>query len=210
MRRRFPRVLSGLAFLVLALAAELVGRALTARIDLGRHVAPPRYADASYYPLLVAAAKVGIALLLARLLWRLARAHALERAARRVLGADGTPLPRLHVSLSPRLWLASFASTASVYLVQTDILHGGVLAPWVHSSALPVFAALSVFVALLWGVVAGWLADYEQYAEAQLEAARCSSAPAAASPLPTAVAPANGPRRLFGQAFESRPPPVPA
>jgi hypothetical protein len=69
---------------------------------------------------------------------------------------------------------------------------------------------LSVVVALLWGAVAGWLSDYEEYAEATFAAARRiarrSSAPAAA---PLSLLPA-APRRLFGLAFESRPPPLPA
>jgi hypothetical protein len=39
--RRHQRLFSGLAFGLLALVAELVGRSLTHRLDVGRHVAAP-------------------------------------------------------------------------------------------------------------------------------------------------------------------------
>src|SRR5213078_5088940 len=113
--RRHQRLLSGLAFGLLALVAELVGRSLTYRLDVGRHVAAPAYASADYYPFLLAAVKGGIALMLARLAWRFARAHAAARAGRRVLEAVGASSPRsrprLRITLSPRLWLASFTVT---------------------------------------------------------------------------------------------------
>ena len=38
------------------------------------------------------------------------------------------------------------------------------LAPWLHTYALPVFAVLSVLVAIGWGAVRDWLADVEEYA----------------------------------------------
>ena len=121
--RRHQRLLSGLAFGLLALVAELAGRSLTHRLDVGRHVAAPGYASADYYPFLLAGVKVGIALLLARLAWRFARAHAAARAAQRLLAAVGsrpTRVPRVRVVFSPRLWLASFLATSLFYLVQTD------------------------------------------------------------------------------------------
>ena len=40
------------AFGLLALVAELVGRSLTHRVDLGRHLASPSYSGADYYPIL--------------------------------------------------------------------------------------------------------------------------------------------------------------
>jgi hypothetical protein len=215
--RRHQRLLSGLAFALLALVAELVGRSLTHRLDVGRHVAAPRYAGADYYPFLLAGVKIGIALLLARLAWRFARAHAAARAARRLLTAVGTPpsrAPRVRVVFSPRLWLVSFFVTALFYLVQTDAeqLSRGqwpLLAPWLHTSALPVFAVLAVLVAVGWGVVAGWLADYERFAEATVaHAHRLTRRP---QPVPVRRATqSRPPRRLFGLAFESRPPPAPA
>ena len=67
---RHQRLLSALAFGLLALVAELAGRSLTHRIDLGRHVATPSYAGTDYYPILLAVVKGGIALLLARLVCR--------------------------------------------------------------------------------------------------------------------------------------------
>jgi len=111
--------MSALAFGLLALAAELVGRSLTHRVDVGRHVATPSYAGTEYYPILLGVVKGAIALLLARLLWRLLKAHAAERAARRLLGSRG-PRPRLRITLSPRLTLTFFAVTAVIYLVQAD------------------------------------------------------------------------------------------
>src|SRR5581483_6870091 len=102
---RHHRLLSILAFGLLALAVELAGRSMTERIDVGRHVAAPSYAHSGYYPILLALVKVGIALLLARLAWRLLRAHAAERAALRLLGARAER-PRVRLTLSPRLWLA--------------------------------------------------------------------------------------------------------
>jgi hypothetical protein len=216
--RRHQRLLSALAFALLALVAELVGRSLTHRLDLGRHVATPSYANADYYPFLLAAVKGGIALLLARLAWRFARAHLAARAARRLLAAVGSRparAPRVRLALSPRLWLASFLVTALFYLVQTDaeeLAEGRwpLLAPWLHSSALPVFAVLAVAIAVVWSLVARWLSDYERFAEATVARAH-RMAVATGAPAPRRAADALGsPRNRFGLAFESRPPPVPA
>lgn len=215
--RRHQRLFSGLAFGLLALVAELAGRSLTHRLDVGRHVAAPGYAGADYYPFLLAGVKVGIALLLARLAWRFARAHSAARAARRLLAAVGSRpsrAPRVRVVLSPRLWVASFLVTALFYLVQTNAerLSTGrwpLLAPWLHTSALPVFAVLAVLVAIGWGIVAGWLADYERFAEAAVAHANRAAQVSAPAPAHSTTA-ARPPRRLFGLAFESRPPPAPA
>ena len=217
--RRHQRLLSGLAFGLLALVAELVGRSLTYRLDVGRHVSSPGYAGADYYPFLLAGVKIGIALLLARLAWRFARAHAAASAARRLLAAVGSRpsrVPRVRVVFSPRLWLTSFIVTSLFYLVQTDAerLSSGqqwapLLSPWLHTSALPVFAVLAVLVAVVWGAVAGWLADYERFAEAAV--AHAHRAVRASQALPVRrTTEARPPRRLFGLAFESRPPPLPA
>jgi hypothetical protein len=211
-RGRHHRLLSILAFGLLALVVELAGRGMTERIDVGRHVAAPSYAHAGYYPVLLALVKVGIALLLARLLWRLLRAHAAERAALRLLGARAAR-PRVRVTLSPRLWLAFFAVTAAIYLVQADAEGAAdgrwpLLSPWLHSSALPVFAVLAVVAALLWGAVRGWLADYEEYAHATVQRAlRLAGRGVRRAPRPRVVLFAP-PRRIFGLAFESRPPPL--
>jgi hypothetical protein len=218
MRQRHHVLLARLALGLLALVAELGGRSLTHRINVGRHLAPPSYSGADYYPILLIVVKVGVALMFARLAWRFAKARAAAHAARRLLCAhgqvSGRRAPRVRLEISPRLWLAAFLVTSVFFLVQTDaeeISTGRwpLLAPWLHTSALPVFAVLAVFVAVLYSAVARWLTDYELYARETAEhAARlCIEAPVA----PRAVARAQiGPRTLFGLAFESRPPPAPA
>ncbi len=212
--RRHQRLLSALAFGLLALVAELAGRSLTHRIDLGRHVASPSYAGADYYPILLAVVKTGIALLLARIAWRLVRARSAERAALRLLGGRARR-PRLRFVLSVRLWLAFFGLTSAIFLVQADAEGFGsgrwpLLSPWLHSSALPVFAVLAVLCALLWAAVRGWLADYEQYAQATAaRALRLAGRAAPRQRRPSSVL-AVPPRRIFGLSFESRPPPLAA
>jgi hypothetical protein len=216
--RRHQRLFAGLAFALLALIAELVGRSLTHRLNVGQHVATPSYAGADYYPFLLAAVKLGVALLFARLAWRFVRAHAAARAGRRVLARVGSrpaPAPRVRLDLSPRLWLTAFLATSLFYLVQQDAEQASVgrwplLSPWLHSSALPVFAVLAVLVALAWSAVASWLNAYERYAKetcARAERIVTASPPPRSQRTETAAAP---PRKLFGLAFESRPPPVPA
>ena len=212
--RRHQRLLSVAAFGLLALVAELAGRSLTYRIDVGRHVATPAYAGADYYPFLLAGVKVGIALLLARLLWRLLRAHRTERAARRALAAVGAR-PRLRIVLSARLWLAFFGLTSVIYLVQAQAERlatpgdpSQLFWPWLHSSALPVFAVLAVVMALIWGAVQRWLAEYERFAEESARSA-CRLTLLADGPPFRVEAVSVAPRRLFGLSFESRPPPLP-
>jgi hypothetical protein len=212
--RRHQRLLSALACGLLALVAELVGRSLTHHIDIGRHVESPSYSGTDYYPILLAVVKGGIALLLAVLLWRLLRARAAARTALGVLGERARG-PRLRVTLSPRLTLAFFGVTAVIYLVQADAEGAAagrwpLLSPWLHSSAVPTFAILAVLCALVWGAVRGWLADYEDYADASVARA-LRLAGRAAPPLSRPhVALAVPPRRIFGLIFESRPPPLPA
>jgi len=205
--RRHHRLLSVLAFCLLALVAELVGRSLTHRIDIGRHVQSPGYAGADYYPFLLAGVKVGIALLLARLCWRIGRARRLLAAVER---RHREPAPRVRLRLSPRLWATVFALTSLIYLVQADAEGGRpALYPWLHSSALPVFAVVAVLVAFLWSAVQRWLADYERCAERAVVRARLAFG-TSAEPARTAVSTTANPRRLFGLAFESRPPPLAA
>jgi hypothetical protein len=215
--RRHQRLLAALAFGLLALAVELAGRSLTQRIDRALHVQSPISQEESYYPFLLAGVKIGVALMLARLVWRFARALIRARAGRRALAAVGArptlATPRVRIRLSPRLWLAFFAATALCYLLQTDAqrLSAGrwpLLAPWLHTYALPVFAVLAVLAAVLWGAVSRWLADYESYAEeTYAHAHRLAHAPVA--PVPRFAAAASiAPRYLFGLAFESRPPPA--
>ena len=210
--RRHQRLCSALAFGLLAVLAELVGAGLTHRIDLGRHVRSPGYSHAAYYPAVLAAVKVGIALLAARLAWRLARAFAIGRTARLVPGVVTGGMPRVRFSLSPRLWFAFFAVTATTHLLHADLDHiaagrWALFFPWIHSSALPVFAVVSVLLALLWTIVQRWLADYEQVVEHAARLARSLTRRAPRAPFPHVVL-AVPPRRLFGLVLDSRPPPL--
>jgi hypothetical protein len=212
--RRHQRFLARLAFGLLVLVAELAGRSLTQRLNVGRHVAKPGYAGADYYPFLLIGVKIGVALMLAQLAWRFAKARATARAARRLavaLGAPARSAPRVRIEVSPRLWLVTFVATAVFYLVQSDA-EGRVLtfAPWLHSSALPVFAVLSVLVALLYRGASRWLADYESYAKETAAYARSLTAGRPLALQRRVTFDAVPPRRLYGLSFESRPPPVPA
>jgi hypothetical protein len=218
--RRHQRLLAILALALLSLVAEIVGRSLTHRIDLGRHVGRVSYDHAGYYPFLMAFTKVAIALMLARVTWRFAKARAAAHAAHRVAVAlGGSPQqrrrPRMRIELSPRLWLLSFVVTASLYLVMTDVEAAEahrwtVLGPWLHSSALPVFAVLAVVVAVVYRAVAGWLADYERLAADAVAFVRhLRSLGSLSGPRPR-VAASLAPRSRFGLAFESRPPPLAA
>jgi hypothetical protein len=81
------------------------------------------------------------------------------------------------------------------------------LGPWLHSSALPVFAVLSVVVAVVFRTVELWLSDYEELAAdtiALVRRLRTGQAVAARRFFSARRAP----RSLFGLAFESRPPPL--
>jgi hypothetical protein len=205
--RRHQRFLARLALVLLALIAELAGRSLSHRLDFGRHVSSS-YAGAEYYPILLAVVKVSVALMLARLAWRFVKAS-------RILAAHGAGCrPRVRIELSPRLWLVTFLVTSAIYLVQMDaegISTGRwpLLAPWLHTSALPVFAVLSVIVAVVYRAVEQWLGDYETFA--YKTALRAQRRPAGVLPTPRAtLADLVTPRSLFGLAFESRPPPFAA
>ena len=212
--RRHQRLLSALAFGFLALVAELGGRSLTHRADFGRHVRSPSYSQTDYYPVLMGVVKGGIALLLACLLWRVLRARSAERTALRVVGGRSR-LPKLHLDLQPKLSGAFFVVTSVIFLVQTHaegVADGRwpLLSPWLHSSALPVFAVLAVLCAVVWSAVQRWLADYEEYAQATVaRAARLVGRGVLRLPRPSVLL-AAPPRRIFGLAFESRPPPLAA
>lgn len=204
--RRHRRISAAFTFGLLALGAELAGRSLATRIDVGRHVHPGGYAHEDYYPALLMAIKLAAAFAAAGLAWRFVR-------ARRVLAAVGARTPRPRLELPPRLWLGAFCLTALCYLVQTDAerISAGrwpLLAPWLHTSALPVFAVLAVLVALLYTLLVQWTHEVERTA-AEVTAARRQrfAARPAIAPRRGAVR-AAAPRSLFGLAFESRPPPA--
>jgi hypothetical protein len=220
MRKRLPSRTRFAAFAVLVLVAEVVGRSLTARIDRALHVDPLAPATANYYPFLLVGVKIIGALALAGLFARAMRVHTAARAGRRLLAALGhrqerSP-PRLRPGPSPRVWLASFAATSTVYLVHADLesVAAGrwpLLAPWLHTYSLPVFAVLSVLAALAWRL-AGWLREVEEYAEhtfARVRRLITRALRARAARWPRVRDDAD-PRTRFGLAFESRPPPVAA
>src|SRR5207253_5408596 len=122
--------------------------------------------------------------------------------------------PRVRIQLSPKLWLGSFLVTSSIYLIQVDAegISAGrwpLLAPWLHTAALPAFAVLSVVVALIYRAVENWLSDYESYARDTVARASRLLGGSVPAPHPT-VGELVTPRSLFGLAFEVRPPPAPA
>src|SRR5262249_46369654 len=158
-----------------------------------------------------AAVKVGVALMLARLAWRFVRARAAARTARRLaraLGARVERTPRVRVELSVGSWALAYALTAGFYLLQTDSErlsagHWPIVSPWLHTSALSVFAVLSVLVAFVCGVVSRWLSDYERYAEETAAVARklLRRLRARVFVTPGTRVESDPPRRLFGLAF---------
>ena len=205
-------------FALLALVAELTGRSVTLRLDGQLHVSPLAASAAPYYAFLLAGIRLLAALALAAVAWRLIRAHATANAGEallRTLGQRGSNAPQLRISLSPRLWLACFGATALWFLIQddTDRLSEGrwpLLAPWLHTWALPVFAVLAVLFSIGWGSVRDWLRDVERFA-ASTVAFACRALRREA-PEPSHCPPCDdrAPRQLFGVVFESRPPPLPA
>lgn len=210
------RLTAAAGFALLALLTQLTGHAITNRLDGAFNVDPLATPTTPYYPFLLAGARALAAIVVAAAVWRLCRAHALAAAGERLLGLRGLgrrPRPRL--TLSPRLWLCSFIATALWYLVQNDsarLSHGRwpLFAPWLHTYALPVFAVCSIVLALGWAAVRDWLADVESYAAATIARASRMLRAAALPARPRLVGDDRAPRGLFGLAFESRPPPLPA
>jgi hypothetical protein len=218
MQGRLLRRRGLVTFGVFVVLAEVAGRSLTGRIDARLHVEPFARPDTSYYPFLLAGVKVVGALTIAALLARGLRAWAAADAGRRLLAATGGATthrsPRLRPGLSVRVWAAAFGASALCYLLQADVESAAsgrwpLFAPWLHTYALPVFAALGVVVALAWRF-ASWLYEIEEFATRTLDhvrrlltvtRVRVRHAP------PTDDA---APRRRFGLAFECRPPPLPA
>lgn len=205
-------------FALLALVAELTGRSVTLRLDGQLHVSPLAASAAPYYAFLLAGIRLLAALALAAVAWRLIRAHATANAGEallRTLGQRGSNAPQLRISLSPRLWLASFGATALWFLIQDDAdrLSEGrwpLLAPWLHTWALPVFAVIAVFFSIGWGAVRNWLREVERFAAATVAFACRVLRREAPEPSHQRPCDDRGPRHLFGVVFESRPPPLPA
>jgi hypothetical protein len=206
-------------FTLLVVTAELAGRSLTARVDQRLHVNPLANSGADYYPFLLVGAKIVCALALAALLARATRARAAAEAGERLLHAIGhgheSRTPRLRPNLSPRVWLAAFLATSLAYCADANfetVAGGGTPSfdPWLHTYALPTFALLAVVVAIAWRF-ASWLHDVEDYAHRTFARVRriLTAALRIAVRRPRA-ADDSAPRRRFGLAFESRPPPLPA
>jgi hypothetical protein len=205
-------------FTLLVVTAELAGRSLTARVDRRLHVNPLANSGADYYPFLLVGVKIACALALAALLARATRARAAADAGERLLHAIGhghERAPGLRPKLSPRVWLAAFLATSLAYLADANfeaVAGGGTpsFGPWLHTYALPIFALLAVVVAIAWRF-ASWLHDVEEYADRAFARVRriLTAARRSAARRPRA-ADDTAPRRRFGLAFESRPPPLPA
>jgi hypothetical protein len=216
---RFLRRRGVATFAVLIVVAEVTGRALTTHVDRALNVEPLARPDASYYPFLLAGVKVAGALTLAALLARGLRAWATADAGRRLLAAAGhrheTRSPRLRARLSPRVWAAAFVATSCAYLVHADAEGAAtgrwaLFNPWLHTYALPVFAVLAVLVALAFGL-ARWLHAIEDYAHRTLDRVRrILGVRSAVRPRYARPTDDTAPRRRFGLAFESRPPPLTA
>jgi len=203
---------------LLALVTELTGRSVTLRLDHALHVTPLAAPMTSYYPFLLAGVRLVAALALFAVAWRLVRAHATAAAGEALLRAIGQRRlgpPRIRLVLTFRLWLASFGATALWFLIQDDVerLSEGrwpILAPWLHTYALPVFAMLAVLFALAWGAVREWLHEVERYALATFGYV-CRVLHGRAVPARClACFDDRAPRHLFGVVFESRPPPLAA
>ncbi|HEY5296277.1 MAG TPA: hypothetical protein VIJ70_12445 [Gaiellaceae bacterium] len=211
----------GLAtFALLVVVAEIAGRSFTTRIDRLLHVEPFANSGTNYYPFMLVGVKVIGAFALALLLGRIARVRAGAETGERLLAAlghgDERRTPRLRPGLSPRIWLASFAATSCVYLIHVDaegIAAGRwpLFSPWLHTYALPVFAVLSVGIAVIWRFTR-WLDDVEGYAAQTFARIRRILTVALRAPGCSHGRPLDdaSPRRRFGLAFESRPPPLSA
>jgi hypothetical protein len=220
--RRRPARIAGLevaGFALLALLGELTGRNITFRLDDAVVVRPRAEPMAAYYPFVLAGIRVAAALALAWVAWRLVRAHAVASAGETLLRAvaHGRRLgaPRLRFNLDPRLWLAAFGATSLWYLIQSDFerLSEGrwpLLAPWLHTYALLVFAVISIVLALGWSAVRSWLHEVERYASAIFALVRRVLTPPALVPASSRPWADRAPRHLFGHTLDSRPPPLPA
>jgi hypothetical protein len=201
----------------LVFAAEVAGRSVTGRVDHALHVAPLAPSSAAYYPFVLLGVKVAGALLLAGLAARVGRAFAAASAGERLLASAGhrhvRRSPRLRPGVSPRVWAIAFLATSVLYLVHTDADGAAagrlaVLAPFLHSYALPVFAVLAVFVSMAWRVLT-YVHEVEDYAIRTLaRARRLLSESLRLDSRHGRPADESGPRRRFGLVFECRPPPL--
>ena len=195
------------------LAGEVAGRWLAAHLPLVGDVPRRGHGGLDAWPLIVVAAKLGVALVLARLTWRTVKALQVAAAGERIgwLSPVGHRRPLPAVGLSPRVWLVSFTAMSILYLAPTstrEVSSGcwPLVTPWLHTQALPVFAILAVVVAVLWRTVSRWLTALERYGERLRHQLRSRGV------LLFGLGPespdSRAPRARFGLSFESRPPPA--
>lgn len=206
------------AFALLVLLADMLGRSATIRVDRALRVEPLAPPGADYYPALLMGVKIVAALGLAALLARAIRVHSSAAAGRRMLRRAGQRerrTPRIQPTVTANVWLAAFLGSSTAYLIQADAdgaAHGpwSLFAPWLHTYALPIYALLSVLVALAWSL-ARWLRAVEEFGVSAIARAHRILRNALRTP-PRYARPHDdrGPRRRFGLAFESRPPPLAA
>jgi hypothetical protein len=193
------------------LAGEVAGRWLVAHLSLLDHVPRRAAGGLDAWPAIVVAAKVAIALLLARLAWRAARALRVAAAGERILRLRRPAVrPMPTIGVSPRAWLASFSAMVALFVFPTSSSElaagpGALFGPLLHTEALPVFAVLALVVAVLWRTVSRWLAALERYGELLCDVIRSARGSLLVSRR--AHCADRAPRSRFGVAFECRPPP---
>lgn len=206
------RQLAAGAFVALVLGGEVAGRWIAEQLPVLGHPPGRPHGGLDAWPALAVGAKVAIALLLARLAWRLTKARRVASAGERIARLRGRRLsrPAPTIGLSPRVWVASFAAMSLLSVVPTSSAEAArlVATPWLHAQVLLAFGIVAVLVAVLWRTVSRWLAALERYAEAVGRLARRWGLVRATHRRETVVRTA--PRVLFGLSFESRPPPLPA
>ena len=209
------QVTAAAGFALLALLAEVTGRELTNRLDGALNVEPFATPTTRYYPFLLAGVRAIAALVVAAAVWRVCRAHASAAAGERLLG-NRRPAPA-----SARAPLA--APLACVLLRDRALVPrpdrrrpplpwplAAVCAVAAHLRAAGLRRLLDRARARLGRAVRDWLADVEKYAAATFARASRMLRAAALPPHARLVGDDRAPRRLFGLAFESRPPPLPA
>jgi hypothetical protein len=132
------------------------------------------------------------------------------------MGSRPSRVPRVRVVFSPAAagWCRSSSPRSSTSFRPTPsgfrAGNGRLLSPWLHTSALPVFAVLACPRRRRLGR-GRRLARRLRTVSPRRPVAHAHRAIRASQTAPVGRATdARAPRRLFGLAFESRPPPVPA
>ncbi len=210
------------AFALLALVTELVGRSVTIRIDRALSVDPLATPTTPYYPFLLAGVKVVAALAAAALVWRVLRAHA--DGDRRRTGCcrrSAHRRPRLRLRLSRPALGAPLARVVrrDLALVPRPDRRGARLAGALAAAravaphlrarrSSPCSRSCSRSAGAPSATGSPTSSEYAAatFARVRRDPPRRHAAPAAAASRRTTARP----RRLFGLAFESRPPPLPA